>query len=138
MALTREEMIVLLNEDIANEYGLVIQYLQHSTMMAGLYVQFSGILIQYAQDALEQTRKISAWIKYWEGTPTLTPTAAQGSSDPVTMLGYDLTVETSTATRMVTRIAQATEMEEFGLVDLLTEIDESKEHHKVALQAILA
>jgi len=98
--LTREQMIQLLNEDLAGEYQAIIAYTVYSQVLKGAaYTDIARELELHAAEELQHAIKIAKQIDYLGGMPSVTPKPVKTSNDPVTMLRADLENERATVGR---------------------------------------
>jgi bacterioferritin len=135
---TREQMIQLLNEDLAGEYQAIIAYTVYSQVLKGAaYTDIAGELELHAAEELQHAIKIAKQIDYLGGMPGVTPKPVKTSSDPVEMLRADLENERTTVGRYRERIRQAEAMGEFGLSETLRAIIVQEQDHEIDLSAAL-
>src|ERR1019366_3998719 len=98
--ITREQMIRLLNEDLAGEYQAIIAYTVYSQMLKGAaYTDIARELELHAAEELQHAIKIAKQIDYLGGMPGVTPKPVKTSNDPVEMLRTDLENERATVRR---------------------------------------
>ncbi len=72
--LTREQMIQLLNEDLAGEYQAIIAYTVYSQVLKGAaYTDIARELELHAAEELQHAIKIAKQIDYLGGMPSVTP-----------------------------------------------------------------
>ena len=136
--ITREQMIQLLNEDLAGEYQAIIAYTVYSQMLKGAaYTDIARELEAHAGEELAHAIKIAKQIDYLGGLPGVTPKPVKTSSDPVTMLRADLENERETVGRYRERIRQAEAMGEFALSEALRGIIVQEQEHEIDLAAAL-
>ena len=129
-AITRKEMIRLLNEDLAREYQAVIAYVVYSQTMKGAkYNHIASELKKHASEELEHAIKIAKQIDYFNGTPVVEPKKVKMSSEPDDMLRFDLENERVTILNYRERIRQAEAMGEYGLSEVLREIVVQEQDH---------
>jgi bacterioferritin len=135
---TREQMIALLNEDLAGEYQAIIAYTVYSQVLKGAaYTDIAGELELHAAEELQHAIKIAKQIDYLGGMPGVTPKPVKTSSDPVEMLRADLENERTTVGRYRERIRQAEAMGEFGLSETLRGIIVQEQEHEIDLASAL-
>ena len=73
-AVTREQLIKLLNEDLAREYQAIIAYVVYSQVLKGAqYMSIAEQLEAHATEELNHALIISKQIDYLGGMPTVTP-----------------------------------------------------------------
>lgn len=127
---TREEMVRLLNGDLAREYQAIIAYVVYSQTMKGAeYTHIAGELEQHAKEELDHAIKVSRQIDYLGGTPTVRPVEVKTSDDARQMLQFDLENERTTLRNYRERIRQADAMGEFALSEVLREIIVQEQDH---------
>jgi len=129
--ITRDEMIRLLNEDLAGEYQAIIAYTVYSQVLKGAaYTDIARELEAHAGEELAHAIKIAKQIDYLGGMPGVTPKPVKTSSDPVAMLCADLENERETVGRYRQRIRQAEAMGEFALSETLRSIIVQEQEHE--------
>lgn len=128
--LTREEMVRLLNEDLAREYQAVIAYTVYSQVLKGAaYTDIATELEAHASEELAHALKLSRQIDYFGGMPTVQPKPVKTSEDPKKMLQFDLDNERETIRNYRLRIRQADLMGEFALSEILRGIIVQEQEH---------
>ena len=132
-AITKQQLIDNLNEDLKLEYSAALQYIQHAASMQG--AQFDAIkehLSEHADQEIEHAKTLSDRINYMGGVPVATPNMDEIklSADPRYMLALNLSAERTAVLRYKERIEQAVSLREYGLVQLLQEILEEEEEHE--------
>jgi bacterioferritin len=136
--ITREQLIRLLNEDLAGEYQAIIAYTVYSQMLKGAaYTDIARELETHAGEELQHAIKIAKQIDYLGGTPGVTPKLVKTTSDPIAMLRADLENERETVGRYRERIRQAEAMGEFALSETLRAIIVQEQEHEIDLAAAL-
>ena len=136
--ITREQMIQLLNEDLAGEYQAIIAYTVYSQMLKGAaYTDIARELELHAAEELQHAIKIAKQIDYLGGMPGVTPKRVKTSNDPVEMLRADLENERETVGRYRERIRQAEAMGEFALSETLRAIIVQEQEHEIDLSTAL-
>src|SRR3954454_24351053 len=96
-AITREDLIRLLNEDLAREYQAIIAYVNYSQVLKGAqYMAIAEELETHAAEELKHALIISKQIDYLGGMPTVTPKPVRTSEVPEEMLRFDLDNENET------------------------------------------
>jgi bacterioferritin len=119
--ITREQMIQLLNEDLAGEYQAIIAYTVYSQVLKGAaYTDIARELEAHAGEELAHAIKIAKQIDYLGGMPCVTPKPVKTSNDPVEMLRADLENE-----------------REFALSETLRAIILQEQDHEIDLSAAL-
>lgn len=136
--LTREQMVRLLNEDLAREYQAVIAYVVYSQTLKGApYTDIAGELETHASEELAHALKIARQIDYFGGTPEVRPEPVKISKDPRAMLQFDLENERTTIQNYRERIQQADAMGEFALSEILRGIIVQEQEHLLDLSDAL-
>jgi bacterioferritin len=138
LKISREQMIKLLNEDLAGEYQAIIAYTVYSQVLKGAaYTDIARELEAHAGEELAHAIKIAKQIDYLGGMPGVTPKPVKTSNDPVAMLRADLENERETVGRYRERIRQAEAMGEFALSETLRAIITQEQEHEIDLSAAL-
>jgi bacterioferritin len=126
----REEMIRLLNEDLAREYQAVIAYVVYSQTIKGAeFLHIASELEKHASEELDHALRIAKQIDYLGGTPVVVPAKVQQSDKAEEMLRFDLENERATIQNYRQRIRQAEAMGEFALSEELREIIRDEQDH---------
>src|SRR6202795_3996296 len=121
--ITREQLIQLLNEDLAGEYQAIIAYTVYSQVLKGAaYTDIARELEAHAGEELAHAIKIAKQIDYLGGMPTVTPKSVKTSEKAEEMLRFDLENERVTVANYRKRIKQADMMGEFALSESLRSI----------------
>ncbi len=131
---TREELIELLNEDLAREYQAIIAYTVYSQVIKG--AQFTDIareLETHANEELGHAVKIANQVDYLGGMPAVTAKPVKTSSDAEQMLRFDLANEQETVVNYTQRIRQAESLGEFALSEVLRGIIVQEQEHEIDL-----
>jgi bacterioferritin len=77
--ISRQQLIELLNEDLAREYQAIIAYVVYSQVLKGAaYMSIAGELEKHAKQELEHALIIAKQIDYLGGMPTVTPNSRSG------------------------------------------------------------
>jgi bacterioferritin len=127
---TREEMVRLLNEDLAREYQAIIAYVVYSQTIKGAqFFHIAQELEKHAGEELSHAIQIAKQIDYFNGTPVTTPKEVKMSDKPEEMLRFDLENERVTILNYRQRIRQAEAMGEFALSEVLREIIAQEQEH---------
>ena len=137
-AITRKEMIRLLNKDLAGEYQAIISYVVYSQTMKGAkYQHIAGELEKHAAEELHHAILIAKQIDYLNGTPVVAPKPVKMSDKPDAMMRFDLENERTTILNYRQRIRQAEAMGEYGLSEVLREIVVQEQEHLTDLATAL-
>lgn len=137
-SITKEQLIELLNKDLALEYTAMIQYTQHQGVLKGaMYQSIQKELIIHAQEELQHATILASQIDYLGGVPTVEVPPPRTSDDSVTMLQQDLEGENDAIARYITRIAQAEELNLYHLAQQLRNILAVEQEHAMDLEQAL-
>ena len=135
---SRDEMVRLLNEDLAREYQAIIAYVIYSqTLKGAAYLHIASELEKHAGEELSHAIQIAKQIDYFNGTPTAVPKEVKVSEKPDEMLRFDLENERVTIQNYRQRIRQAEAMGEFALSEVLREIIAQEQEHLTDLSDAL-
>ena len=128
--ISRDEMVKLLNEDLAREYQAIIAYIIYSQTIKGAeYNHIAQELEKHASEELAHAIKIAKQIDYFNGEPTNKPKEVKVSDKATDMLKFDLENERVTLMNYRQRIRQADAMGEFALGEVLREIIAQEQEH---------
>ncbi len=129
--ITMKKLLAELNKDLEWEYSAAIQYTQHASAMHGAqYDSIQKELLIHAQQEMAHAVLLSDQIDFLGGVPTVDVEKRAISKDNVEMLKQDLWGEDNAITRYKERIAQAEELQEYGLRRVLEDILVQEEEHK--------
>jgi len=136
--ISREELIKLLNQDLAREYQAIIAYINYSQVLTGAaYMNIAKELEKHAGEELDHALKIAKQIDYLGGSPTVTPLPVKTSDKAEEMLHFDLDSELETIAHYRQRIKQAEALEEYALCEVLREISIQEQEHAIDLATAL-
>lgn len=131
MGVTKEKLLVELNDDISREYASEIQYIQHASVITGAqYESIRKELLVHAQEELQHAVMLSDQVVFLGGTPTTNVGSIEVSNDSLEMLKQDLLRESHAIERYKERIVQAESLKEYGLRRILEDILIQEEEHK--------
>jgi bacterioferritin len=134
LKISRQQMIDLLNEDLAREFQAVIAYVNYSqTMKGAAYTDIARELAKHAKEELEHAVAIAKQIDYFNGTPVTVPKKVRMSEKAEDMLRFDLENERETIIAYRQRIRQADAMGEFALSEVLRRIIAQEQDHLMDL-----
>jgi bacterioferritin len=137
-ALTREQLIKGLNEDLAREYQAIIAYVVYSQVLKGAqYMNIAKELEVHAGEELQHALTISKQIDYLGGMPTATPKPVKLSEDAVEMLRADLENENNTIIAYRERVRQCEALGEFAMGEEIREILRQEQEHQIDLATAL-
>lgn len=135
---TRQELIRLLNEDLAREYQAVIAYVVYSQVMKGAaYMSIAKELEVHAGEELQHALIISKQIDYLGGMPTVTPKPVKTSDKAEDMLRFDLDNEVDTIKNYRQRVRQCEAIGEFAMAEVIREILVQEQEHAIDLATAL-
>lgn len=136
--ITREQMVKLLNEDLAREYQAIIAYTVYSQIIKGAkFIAIAAELEKHAGEELAHALAITKQIDYFNGTPVTTPRPVKMSANAEDMLRFDLENERVTILAYRERIRQAEEMGEYALSEVLRKIIAQEQEHLTDLATAL-
>lgn len=137
-AVTREQLIGLLNEDLAREYQAVIAYVVYSQVLKGPeYMSIAEELETHAKEELEHALIISQQIDYLGGMPAVTPKPVKTSEKAKDMLRFDLDNERVTIENYRQRVYQCEALGEFAIAEHIREILVDEQDHLIDLATAL-
>lgn len=139
MSISRQQLIEELNKDLEWEYAAAVQYVQHAAVLTG--AQYEGIkkeLVIHAQEEMQHAVMLSEQIDFLGGVPTIDVEQRDIAEDARTMLQHDLAGEDRAIQRYKARIAQAEQLQEYGLRRVLEDILIQEEEHKRDLMDALS
>lgn len=135
---TREQLVDLLNEDLAREYQAIIAYVVYSQVIKGAaYMDIARELEKHAGEELSHALLIAKQIDYLGGTPIVTPKPVKLSEKPEELLQFDLANERETIAHYRNRIRQAEALGEFALSETLRKIISQEQEHAIDLASAL-
>jgi len=135
---TKEELIDLLNEDLAREYQAVIAYVVYSQVIKGAqFMTIARELEKHAGEELQHALIISKQIDFLGGIPTVQQKPVKLSEDARQLLKFDLDNEIETLGNYRQRIRQADALGEFALSEALRKIIIQEQDHAIELATAL-
>ncbi|MEO8481376.1 MAG: ferritin-like domain-containing protein [Acidobacteriota bacterium] len=138
MAVTREELVKLLNEDLSREYQAIIAYVVYSQVLKGAeYMSIAKELETHAGEELSHAITLSKHIDYLGGMPNATPKPVKLSEDAKTMLRADLQNEFDTIRAYRERLKQCEALEEYAIAEDIREILRQEQEHLTDLATAL-
>ena len=136
--ITRQQLIDLLNEDLAREYQAIIAYVVYSQVLKGAeYMNIAAQLELHAQQELQHALIVSKQIDYLGGMPTVTPRPVRTSKRAEDMLQFDLDNENETIRNYRERIRQCEALEEYAIAEHIREILIQEQDHQIDLATAL-
>src|ERR1700730_1281138 len=135
---TREELIELLNEDLAREYQAIIAYVVYSQVLKGAeYMNIAAELEKHALEELGHALIFAKQIDYLGGMPTVTPNPVRTSEDPRQMLSFDLESENETIRNYRERVRQCENLGEYAIAEHIRDILVNAQEHQIDLATAL-
>jgi bacterioferritin len=135
---TREQLINLLNEDLAREYQAIIAYVIYSQVLKGAqYMSIAGELEKHAAQELQHALIIAKQIDYLGGMPTNTPRPVKLSEKAEDMLRFDLDNENETVRNYRERVRQCEALGEFAMAEHIRQILVQEQEHQIDLATAL-
>jgi bacterioferritin len=136
--ITRDQMVRLLNEDLAREYQAIIAYTVYSNVITGgEWMHIAGELKKHAHEELEHALIIADQIDYLGEMPNAKPREVKLSKKAEDMLKFDLDNETETIKAYRTRVKQAEAIGHYALAELLRKIIAEEQDHQHDLATAL-
>jgi bacterioferritin len=134
----REELITLLNEDLAREYQAIIAYVVYSQVLKGAaYMNIAQELEKHAAEELKHALIISKQIDYLGGMPTVNPRPVRTSVKAEEMLRFDLDNENETIRNYRQRVRQCEALGEYAMAEHIREILVNEQEHQIDLATAL-
>ena len=135
---TREDLVALLNEDLAGEYQAVISYVIYSQVIRGAqYMAIAAELEVHAAEELAHALTIAKQIDYLGGMPLAVPKPVKTSPLAEDMLRFDLENENITIARYRQRVRQCEALGEYALAEQIRDILVQEQDHQIALATAL-
>jgi bacterioferritin len=135
---TRNELIALLNEDLAREYQAIISYVVYSQVLKGAeFMNIADELEKHAAEELSHALMISNQIDYLGGMPAVQPKPVRTSEKAREMLRFDLINEGETIRNYRERVRQCEQLGEFAMAEHIREILMDEQDHQIALATAL-
>lgn len=136
--LNREQLIELLNQDLAREYQAIIAYVNYSQVIKGAqYMNIAEELQVHAAQELAHALTIAGQIDYLGGMPTVTPLTVKSSEKAEDMLRFDLDNENETVANYRVRVRQCEAMGEYAIAENIRQILVQEQEHQVDLATAL-
>jgi bacterioferritin len=135
---SREQLIELLNEDLAREYQAIIAYVVYSQVIKGAeYMAIAGELEKHAGEELEHAITVSKLIDYLGGQPTVAAKPVKTSERAEDMLRFDLDNENETVRNYRERVRQCEALGEYAMAEHLRDILKQEQEHQIDLATAL-
>jgi bacterioferritin len=137
-AITRGQLISLLNEDLAREYQAIIAYVVYSQVLKGAaYMSIAQELEKHAKQELDHALIIAKQIDYLGGMPGVTPRPVKTSERAEEMLQFDLDNENETIRHYRERVRQCEALGEYALAEQIRGILVNEQEHQMDLATAL-
>jgi bacterioferritin len=135
---TREELVALLNEDLAREYQAIIAYVVYSQVLKGApYMNIAAELEKHAAEELQHAIILSNQIDYLGGMPSVVPKPVKTSEKAEEMLRFDLDNENETIRNYRVRLRQCDALSEYAMAEQIRGILVQEQDHQMALATAL-
>jgi bacterioferritin len=135
---TREQLIDLLNEDLAREYQAIVAYVIYSQVLKGAaYMSIAKELEVHAGEELQHALIVAKQIDYLGGMPTTTVLPVKVSEDAKEMLRFDLENENRTIAAYRQRVRQCEALSEYAMAEDIREILRQEQEHQIDLATAL-
>jgi bacterioferritin len=135
---TREELVALLNEDLAREYQAIIAYVVYSQVLKGApYMNIAAELEKHAAEELQHAIILSNQIDYLGGMPSVVPKPVKTSEKAEEMLRFDLDNENETIRNYRIRLRQCDALSEYAMAEQIRGILVQEQDHQMALATAL-
>src|ERR1043166_3403677 len=134
MTVTRDDLVALLNEDLAREYQAVISYVIYSQVLKGAaYMNIAAELEKHATEELSHALILAGQIDYLGGMPVTEPKPVKTSAKAKDMLRFDLEAETETIHHYRQRVRQCEALGEYAIAEHIRDILVQEQDHQVRL-----
>lgn len=138
VAVSRKEIIDLLNEDLAREYQAIIAYVVYSQVIKGAqYMNIAAELETHAGEELAHAIQLARQIDFLGGVPAVVPKPVKMSDKSEDLLRFDLDNEVNTIEHYRQRIGQAEAAGEYALSEIIRDIIVQEQDHAIALAEAL-
>jgi bacterioferritin len=136
--ISREQLIELLNGDLAREYQAIIAYVIYSQAIKGAqYMDIAAELEVHAGEELQHAISIAKQIDYLGGKMTAEPEPVATPESAVEMLRADLRNELDTIANYRIRLRQAETLDEYAISETIREILVQEQEHAIDLATAL-
>ena len=137
-AVSLEELIGRLNEDLSREYQAIIAYVVYSQVLKGaVYMNIAQELEKHAAEELSHALIIAKQIDYLGGMPAVTAKVVKTSKKAEEMLQFDLDNETETIRHYRERVRQCEALGEFAMAEQIRGILVNEQEHQIDLATAL-
>ena len=136
--ISREQLIFLLNEDLAREYQAIISYVVYSQVLKGAAnMAIAKELVSHAKAELDHALIIAKQIDYLGGTPAIEPKPVKMAENDEELLRFDLDNENETIRNYRERVLQCEVLGEFAMAERIREILVQEQDHQIDLATAL-
>lgn len=137
-AVTREQLIQGLQDDLSREFKAIIQYVIFSQKLdSARFMAIAGELEKHAHEELDHALAIARQLDYLGAYPTHKTAPVEVSEENEGMLQADLRAEDETIRNYRERIRQADMLGEFALSEVLRGIVQQEQDHQIDLASAL-
>ena len=137
-AVTRDDLIKGLQEDLSREYQAIIAYVVYSQALKGAeYQSIAKELEVHAGEELAHAITIAKQIDYLGGMPNATALPVKLTDKAEEMLRADLDNENNTIRAYRDRVRQADALGEFAISEEIREILRQEQEHQIDLATAL-
>ena len=135
---TREQLIDLLNEDLAREYQAIIAYVVYSQALKGAqYMSIAKELEVHAGEELQHALTIAKQVDYLGGMPAGKALPVVLTENATEMLRADLANENDTIRNYRERVKQCEALGEYAIAEDIREILRQEQEHQQDLATAL-
>lgn len=136
--ITRDDLVRMLNEDLAREYQAIISYVVYSKAIKGpQYMTIAAELEKHAAEELSHALLLAEQIDYLGGMPTTLPNPVSTSTQAEDMIRFDLEAETETIYHYRQRVRQCEALGEYAIAEHIRGILVQEQDHQIALATAL-
>jgi bacterioferritin len=138
VAISRDRLAELLNEDLSREYQAIISYVVYSQVLSGAqYTDIAAQLELHAKQELDHALIISRQIDYLGKMPAVTPKPVRTSKKATDMLRFDLENENETVRNYRDRVRQCEALGEYAMAEQIRQILMQEQDHQIDLATAL-
>lgn len=135
----KQALIDALNEDLANEYAAIIQYVQYAAKVRGIWrTELRTFFQAEIPDEQLHAQYLADKIAAMGGEPTTQPAAVRHANTAEEMLQAVLSAELDAVARYTARVKQADDLGEVALRVQLENFIADEQTHAQEVQQILA
>jgi bacterioferritin len=135
----KQALIDALNEDLANEYSAIIQYIQYAAKVRGIWrTELRSFFQAEIPDEQLHAQYLADKIAAMGGEPTTQPAPIRHANTAEEMLRAVLSAENDAIARYTVRVKQADELGEVALRVQLENFIADEQNHAQEVQQILA